>query len=39
MGFKDFLLSRDMLGHPISINYKGEGTHNTKLGAFVSIGI
>ena len=39
MGFISFLLSRDMLGHQISINYKGNPTYNTKFGAFLSIGI
>ena len=33
------LMSRDRLGHPISVNYKGEDTHKTKIGAFLSIGI
>ena len=32
-----FLLSRDMLGHKIQINYKGNATFNTKLGALMSI--
>lgn len=39
MGLTSLLLSRDMLGHNISINYKGESTYNTKFGAFLSIGI
>ena len=39
MGFKSFLLSRDILGHPLSINYKGQAKFNTLLGAFLSIGI
>ena len=39
MGLMNFFLSRDLLGHQISVNYKGEGTFNTKLGAFLSLGI
>ena len=39
MGFTSFLLERDMLGHDLSINYKGKSAYNTKLGAFLSIGI
>ena len=31
------LLARDMLGHSLSINYKGEGSFNTKLGGFLSL--
>ena len=34
-----FLLARDMLGHSMSINYKGEGSYNTKLGGFLSLAI
>ena len=37
MGFMSFLLSRDLLGHSISVNYRGETTFNTKLGAFFSV--
>ena len=39
MGFMSLFLSRDMLGHPLTINYKGDTNFNTKLGAFLSIGI
>ena len=39
MGFLKFFLARDMLGHPITINYKGEDTYKTKIGAFLSIGV
>lgn len=28
-----------MLGHPLSVNYQGKTTFNTKLGALVSIGV
>ena len=35
----NILMSRDRLGHPISVNYKGEDTHKTKIGALLSIGI
>ena len=37
--FARFLLDRDRLGHPFSLNYKGRSTHNTWLGAVFSIGI
>ena len=33
----DILLSRDTLGHPMSVNYKGSDSYQTKLGAFLSI--
>ena len=39
MGFLKFFLARDMLGHPITINYKGEDTYKTNIGAFLSIGV
>ena len=35
----NIFMSRDRLGHPITVNYKGEDTHKTKIGAFFSIGI
>jgi len=37
--FLDFILSRDKLGHGLSVNYKGSDSHPTKLGALLSIGI
>ena len=37
--FARFLLARDQLGHKMSINYKGEGSFNTKLGGFLSLAI
>ena len=37
--FTRFILARDMLGHSMSINYKGEGSFNTKLGGFISLAI
>ena len=33
------LMSRDLFGHPISLNFKGSEAFPTKLGAFISIGI
>ena len=39
MGFVKFLRSRDFLGHPHTINFKGEPTFTTKLGATFSIAI
>ena len=37
--FWKFLLSRDLLGRANSINFKGEDSYNTKVGAVLSIGI
>ena len=34
-----FLMSRDVLGHPLSVNYKGSDTFPTKLGAFISMAV
>ena len=39
MKFRSILMSRDLLGHPLSVNYKGSEAFPTKLGAFISIGI
>lgn len=36
-GFLNFMLSQDILGHEHSINYMGDVTFNTKLGALLSI--
>ena len=36
---RSILLSRDLLGHPLTLNYKGNEAYPTKLGAFISIGI
>ena len=27
----------DLYGHPIGVHYRGSGTYNTKLGAFMSL--
>ena len=37
--FAKFLLDRDRLGHPFTLNYRGRSTHSTWLGAVISIGI
>ena len=37
MGFGTFLLSRDLLGHAFSLNYRGETTYNTYVGSVISI--
>ena len=39
MGILAFLLGFDLMGHNITINFKGNNKHPTKLGAFFSIGI
>ena len=36
-GIVDFLVSLDMFGHPVGVNYKGSGVFQTKLGAFVTL--
>ena len=37
--FAKFLLDRDHLGQPFTLNFRGRSTHNTLLGAVFSIGI
>ena len=37
MGFGTFILSRDLLGHAHSINYRGSTTYNTYVGSILSI--
>ena len=37
--FKEFFLGRDILGHSISINYRGNTSYNTYLGALLTIGV
>ena len=39
MGLLSILLSRDELGHPIMLNYKGDENYPTKLGALLSIAV
>ena len=39
MFLTDFLLSRDELSHPVTMNYRGGDNFPTKFGAFLSIGI
>ena len=39
MRFRNILMSRDLLGHPLSLNYKGYESFPTKLGAYISIAI
>ena len=39
MGFASFLLGRDTMGHAFGVNYKGNGTYPTPLGAFISSSI
>ena len=33
----DFFVSLDIFGHPVGVNYKGNGVYQTKLGAFITI--
>ena len=33
----DFLVSLDLFGHPVGVNYKGSGVFQTKLGAFLTL--
>ena len=37
--FSDFIVSFDIFGHPIGVNYKGEDTFKTRIGAFCTVGI
>ena len=37
MGFGTFILSRDLLGHEFSVNYRGKTTYNTYVGSIISI--
>ena len=39
MGFKftDWLISTDMYGLPVTVNYHGSDKYQTKLGAFFSV--
>ena len=39
MGLLALVLSRDKFGHPMTLKYKGEGSHQTIPGAFLSIAI
>ena len=33
----DFIVSFDIFGHPVGVNYKGEDTFKTRVGAFCTI--
>jgi len=33
----NWLVDKDIYGHPVSINYQGSGTFKTKLGALVTL--
>ena len=37
MGFREFILARDAMGHSIGINYKGNGAHTTYVGSMVTL--
>ena len=37
MGFYNFLLQQDALGHTFGVNYKGQSTFATPLGALITI--
>ena len=37
ISFREFFLGRDRLGHPFSLNYRGSETHQTWLGAALSM--
>ena len=34
-----FLRGRDVTGHPIQINYKGEESHNSAFGGLLSLAV
>ena len=35
----DFIVSFDIFGHPVGVNYKGEDTYRTRVGAFCTAGM
>ena len=35
----DFIVSIDIFGHPIGVNYKGEDSFKTRLGAFCTVAV
>ena len=35
----DFIVSFDIFGHPVGVNYKGEDTFKTRVGAFCTVGM
>ena len=35
--FKEWIISTDMFGSPVVVNYKGSDVYQTKLGAFFSL--
>ena len=38
--FSDFIVSFfDIFGHPVGVNYKGEDTYKTRVGAFCTAGM
>lgn len=37
--FTEFFLAQDRLGHPFSLTYEGRNSHQTWLGAVLSIGV
>ena len=36
-GIEQFLIESDIFGHVISVNYRGKGTYQTRLGAFFTL--
>lgn len=39
MGMLSLLLGRDQMGHTLGINYKGNDSHPSVLGAVLTLGI
>ena len=37
MGFLNFMTSFDVFGEPVSLNYSGDTTFKTQIGAFCTI--
>ena len=33
----DFMVSKDIYGHPVGINYRGSDSYQTKMGAFCTL--
>ena len=35
--FEKFLVNQDIYGHPIGVNYRGDGSYKTRLGALCTL--
>ena len=39
VGIGKWLVSKDVYGHPVGVNYRGSGTYQTSLGAFCTLAL